>query len=371
MSGNKVLNGIWLLLIGIGIIAGLYTAYRVFSEGHVIYVANDIIFWTLPLASYIFFALTSTGLAFVASASIVFGIKKYDAISKRATFLALAAIIGAFLSLILELGTPWNMINYLTTPNPLSTLWWMGLLYGFYLLFLLITFLKLHKGENAKIPGLLMFLFGLAATPTLGATIGLTESRAAFFGAFMPASFLLTALLSGIAAIILVTVVKNMLSNKEMSSSQVSLFDELGKVFGLIIGMVLFLFIWRTIIGLYASSPGFGSFDYIIRSFPYHFELWLGLLLPFIIMVVPSLRENAKMMAIASALVLMGMFSSRMELLLEGQATPLGPRAIGQPEFVFYFPNTPELLVVVFSFSVILLVYTIGEKYLNLEGSAG
>ncbi|MDW7727572.1 MAG: hypothetical protein SCH70_10795 [Candidatus Methanoperedens sp.] len=60
-----------------------------------------------------------------------------------------------------------------------------------------------------------------------------------------------------------------------------------------------------------------------------------------------------------------------MELLLEGQAIPLGPRAIGQPEFIFYFPNIPELLVVVFSFSVILLVYTIGEKYLNLEGSAG
>lgn len=370
MKDNKALYAGWLVLLVIGILAGLLTTYKVYTVGHVMYGVNDILFWTLPLASYIFFALTSTGLALVASGPLVFGTKKYNPIAKRAVFMAIAAIVAAFISLILELVTPWNMLSYITTPNPTSTLWWMAVLYGFYMIFLLATFLKIHTGQPSKTPALFMFLFAIAATPTLGATIGLIESRSAFFGEFMPVFFILTSILSGLAAIILVSQVYNHFTDKGAKGSNTQLFDELGKVFGLVIGIVMFFFIWRTIVGLYASAPGFIVVDYIVRSFPYHFELWLGLVVPFILMVVPSLRAKTSSLVAASALVLLGMFSSRMELLLEGQATPLGPRAVGMPEFVTYFPNMWEWLVVVFSLSVMLLLYTLGEQYLKLEENA-
>lgn len=370
MTNNNHLYKIWFAVLGIGIMAGLVTMYRVFTVGHVIYNANDVLIWTLPLANYIFFALTSTGLAIVASASIVFGIKRFEPLAKRSIFLAIATLFAAFVSLLMELGTPLNIINYLITPNLTSTIWWMGVLYTFYLILLLITFSRMMVNKPAMIPGLFMFLFAISATPTLGATIGLVESRPAFFGAFMPAYFILTAILSGLGAIIFVTLVHYHFSRGGIPEKHLPLCDELGKIFGFLVGSTIFFFAWRTIVGLYASSPGFIAFDYIVRSVPYHFELWLGLVVPFILMVRPALRRTYSGMIAASFLVLVGMFSSRMELLLEGVATPLGPRAVGLPEFVTYFPNTWEWLVVIFSLSVGLLIYTLGEKYLKLEGAS-
>ncbi len=67
---------IWVVVLGLGLLAGLFTAYKLLTEGLVILGGNDIVIWTLPLALYVFFALTSTGLTFVAAIPLVFGIKQ-------------------------------------------------------------------------------------------------------------------------------------------------------------------------------------------------------------------------------------------------------------------------------------------------------
>jgi molybdopterin-containing oxidoreductase family membrane subunit len=354
----------WITALGIAILAGLFTTYRIFTVGHVIYGATNVVFWTLPLAAYIFFALTSTGLAFVASIPLVFGIKRYEPVAKRAVLLAIAVLIAAFISLVLELGSPWNMIKYLTSPNLTSTLWWMGVLYGLYLVFLVVTFWRMGKALC-----ILAFLFAIAASSTLGATFGLTESRPAFFGGFMPVYFLLTALLGGLAAIVLVSLAYYHFARGGLPEEQAPLFNELGKMFGLVIGIVLLFFVWRTIVGLSATYPEFVAFKHIVGSWPYHFELWLGLVIPLLLMAIPSVRATIWGKVVASALVLLGMFAGRMESLLAGQLIPTGPMALGVLEIVTYAPTIWEWLVVAFALAVMLLLYTLGEQYLKLEAA--
>ena len=58
-----------------------------------------------------------------------------------------------------------------------------------------------------------------------------------------------------------------------------------------------------------------------------------------------------------------------MEILLAGQSHPVGPKAEQFPEFVRYFPSIWEWLVFVFALSVILLLYTLGERYLRLDAT--
>ncbi|NNL75905.1 MAG: hypothetical protein HKO68_06185, partial [Desulfobacterales bacterium] len=59
---------LWYGLLGLGILLGLITAYRVLiGTGFVLYAKTDILVWTIPIAAYVFFSLTSTGLAFVSS----------------------------------------------------------------------------------------------------------------------------------------------------------------------------------------------------------------------------------------------------------------------------------------------------------------
>jgi len=357
----------WIALLGIAILGGLVTAYRVLTVGHVIYGGTNVVFWTLPLATYIFFALTSTGLTFVASLPLVFGIKRYEPLAKRAVFLEIALLVAAFVSLLFDTGSPLNMIKYVTSPNLASPLWWMGMLYGSYLAILLAMFWKMHTGAPSKALGTLAFLNAIAASSTLGAAIGLIESRPALFGAFLPVYFPLTALLSGLAAIVLASLVARRFPRRGLLRDQAALYDELGMMLGLVICITLLFFVWRTVVGLSATYPGLAVFKHMVRSWPYHFELWLGLVVPLILMLIPSVRAATIGKVAASVLVLLGLFSQRMELLLAGQIIPDGPMAVGLTDIVTYTPTIWEWLVVASALGVMLLLYTLGVQYLKLE----
>ena len=54
---------LWYGLLGLGILLGLLTAYRVFTTGFVLYAKTDILVWTMPIAAYVFFSLTTGSLA--------------------------------------------------------------------------------------------------------------------------------------------------------------------------------------------------------------------------------------------------------------------------------------------------------------------
>ena len=125
---------IWYGLLGLGILAGLFTAYRVYTVGFTVYAKTDVLVWTLPLSTYIFFSLTSAGLAFVSSIPVVFGIKRYDIIEKRTIYLEIAVLMGSFVCLILHIGSPLQVIYIFFPPtrrhrcggwpcSTMSTLW--------------------------------------------------------------------------------------------------------------------------------------------------------------------------------------------------------------------------------------------------------
>ena len=84
-------------------------------------------------------------------------------------------------------------------------------------------------------------------------------------------------------------------------------------------------------------------------------------------MLVSTIRITMWGKVTASVLLLVGMFAGRLEFVLSGVVRPLGQMAEGRPEIVSYMPTIYELFVALFGFSVILLIYTIGERHLKLE----
>jgi len=58
--------------------------------------------------------------------------------------------------------------------------------------------------------------------------------------------------------------------------------------------------------------------------------------------------------------------SMYMESLIVGQSRPVGPKAEHYPQFISYFPSIWEWLVFIFALAVLLLLYTMGERYLRL-----
>ena len=130
MSSSKSLYPIWLIVLGIALLSGAVAGLFIFVQGHVLFNANDVLIWTLPLAVYIFLALSSSGLTLLSALPLVFGVKKYEPLAKRLVFLAIATLCGGFVAIGLELGTVFNMIYIMLSPNLSSPIWWMGAIYS-------------------------------------------------------------------------------------------------------------------------------------------------------------------------------------------------------------------------------------------------
>ena len=96
-------------LVGLAgaVITGAYVVWQLMSQGHAAYNTNSIgLMWGLPIVTYDFFLMTSAGLALVASAWTVFGVRSFEPVARRALWLALAMLIGGVAALFLELGNP-------------------------------------------------------------------------------------------------------------------------------------------------------------------------------------------------------------------------------------------------------------------------
>ncbi len=130
MSEKKGLYSIWLVVLGMAILIGLYTTLKLFIQGHGLFNTNDVIIWSLPLGVYIFLALTSSGLTLLAGVPLVLKVKKYEPFAKRLVFLSIATLMGAFMAIGLELGSVQHMFWILFSPNLSSPIWWMGLIYS-------------------------------------------------------------------------------------------------------------------------------------------------------------------------------------------------------------------------------------------------
>ena len=375
MNGTRRLYGTWFVLLGIAIMAGLFTTFKIFLRGHGLFNANDVLIWTLPLGAYIFLALTSSGLALFSGIPLVFGVKEYEPIAKRLVFLSIATLVGAFVCIGLELGSVFHMIYIFLSPNLGSPIWWMGAIYSLELVLLVLKLWKMHVGDwesgLSKSLGVAAFICALVAPLMIGSVFGLTESRVTYFGPVMSIYSLLMALLSGAALFILYSTVYYRVVGMAIAETRAALFDKFAKVFTYILGIVVIFTLLKMIIETATTIPEFLVYHRFEHAFGawriFHTEVILGLFLPFVLVLIPSVRASVSGRVVTSALVLAGVLAMHMEILLAGQSRPVGPKAEQFPEFISYLPSVWEWLVFVFALAIMLLLYTLGERYLKLE----
>jgi molybdopterin-containing oxidoreductase family membrane subunit len=374
MKGKNGLYYTWMAVLGIAIIAGLVTALKLFIQGHGLFNANDVLIWTLPLGVYIFLALASSGLTLLSALPLVFDVKKYEPLAKRMIFLAIATLCGAFVSVGLELGSVSSMIYIMLSPNLASPIWWMGAIYSLELVILIVKFWKMHTGDwrsgFSKALGVASFLCALVAPLMIGSVFGITESRVTYFGPVMPIYCLLMAILSGLALFMLYSMIYHKVTGEQLSGAQATVYDDLGNIFMYVTGTVVLFTLLKFAIESSTTIPEFLVYHRFEHAFGawrvFHTEVILGLFLPFILMFISSVRSATGGKILTSALIFAGTLAMHMEILLAGQSRPVGPKAEQYPEFISYFPSIWEWLVFIFALAAMLLLYTLGERYLKL-----
>ena len=376
MNGNKSLYPIWLGVLGIALLAGAIAGAFIFIQGHVLFNANDVLIWTLPLGVYIFLALSSSGLTLLSALPLVFGIKKYEPFAKRLVFLAIATLCGGFVAIGLELGSIFHMIYIMLSPNLSSPIWWMGAIYSAELAVLALKCWKVHTGDYhsgfSKLLGTASFVLALIAPLMIGSVFGLTESRATYFGPVMSIYCLLMAVLSGTALFILYSMVVGRVTGMASSGEHAAgVYDDFTLILTYAAGIVTAFTLLKIAIESSTTIPAFlvyHKFEHLFGSIGFFgTEVILGLFLPFALLLIPSVRSSVGGRILASALIFVGSLARHMEILLAGQSHPVGHKAEQFPQYVQYVPSVWELLVLVFALAVMLLLYTLGERYLKLN----
>lgn len=231
---------------------------------------------------------------------------------------------------------------------------------------LLAKLWRMHMGDwhsaLSRYLGVASMLIAVLAALMLGAVFGLTESRPTYFGPFISVFFLVIALLSGMALIILYV---NACALVKRSCSELSeaAMNRLARMFSFVIGTTLLFYFLKLVLASAYTYPQFATAT--------NFLLILFLIVPYLLMISQSLRQTAWATTLASAIALIGVFAVHMQMLIGGQARPVGPKGEGLPQVLSYFPSVWEVLVAVLALSVILILYTLGEQYLRLDEKPG
>jgi molybdopterin-containing oxidoreductase family membrane subunit len=375
---SGLVNTIALAGIAGAVISVVLVLMSLLGEGHASFnTTSDGVVWGLPVATYVFFVLTSTGLTFVASFGMVFGIKEFYPVAKRCVWLALATLIAGFTSLAFELGHPFRMLWAIPTSFQIvSPMNWMGVLYLTYVVFLLLKFQKINAGDwdspASKKLGIASFIAVILAHSTLGTVFGMMAMRPFWFGGMIPVYFLLTALLSGIALTVLMSYVAYGFNRDAMppalqdllKGTTSTLYASMPVIFATVLGITILALTTRTATGLWSHQDGFQAFDWMVASPWFAIEV-IGMLVAFFLMANPGTRAGVGSQVVAAVLVLVGLFIGRYEFVVGGQVVPVFKGA-WVDGFVQYAPSLTEWMLLVLSISLCLAIYAFGEKKLRL-----
>jgi molybdopterin-containing oxidoreductase family membrane subunit len=250
----------------------------------------------------------------------------------------------------------------------------MGFIYGAELVVLIVKFWKMHKGDwhssFSNVLGVVSFILALIAPLMIGSVFGITESRVTYFGPMMSIYSLVLGLLSGAALFILYSMVFHRITGNAGLEGQALLYDDFSIIFRYVAAVAVILTLVKFAIESATVIPEFLVYHEFEHAFGawrgFHLEVVLGLFLPFVLLLIPSVRQSMGGKIITSALILVGTLMMHMEILLAGQSHPVGPKAEQYAGFMSYFPSIWEWLVFVLALAIMLLLYTLGERYLKL-----
>lgn len=333
--------------------------------------------WGLLIAVYIFFVVSSTGLCIIGSLGDVFGFKDYIMVSKRAIFGSIVTILSGFAVIGLEIGHPIRMLIYnILSPGLTSAIWWMGTLYSFYLIFMIVEFYFLlhHDMKKAKIFGLTGLLFGLAAHSNLGGIFGFLNARTISNGVYYPTYFILTAFITGIFITYIMLGFRYRLNFPENAKTTMR---GLAKILLLLVSILAFFMTWKFLTDIYGGMPNRADVAlHSVKEWPFWAEVIPVIVIPFIILI-SNLKDFDKThvaMFWASLFGMVGIFFMRYNVVHDTQVKPLQMMETRvyqlPPQWVDYFPSASEIMISLGGLGLCILMYYAGTKLFNLDEEA-
>jgi molybdopterin-containing oxidoreductase family membrane subunit len=385
---GHALSRFWVALLAFLVLAGAAAWIYQLFHGLSATGMRDVVSWGMYIFTFAFLVGLSAGGLIMASAAEVFGVESLKPLRRLGVLTAAACVVAAAVLIVPDLGRPDRIINLFIHPNWRSPLIWDLLIISVYFVFAVVdmwvmTRQRMDPVTRAKALRVLAFI-GLPTAVLLHSItawiFGLQIARTWWNTALLAPIFIASAIVSGTAFITLIALILHRYERIELPKATWRWLTGL-----LAVGIVVDLFfvacdyitiIWGNVprerAALDVILPG-GSWQWLFWT-----EWIIGGLIPFVLLVTPSLRRRFGAIGIASVLVMLGVFAYRIELVGAGLVRPLiqlapgtslGTQTAGSTAFQFqgiYHPTWVEYTITAGLLALLALLVTLGYRWLHV-----
>ena len=402
-------SGLWLwiaiLLAGMGV--GLAAFAYQYANGLIVTGMRNTVMWGQYILFFMFFVGLSAGGLIVASAGRLFHVTAFKPIIRLAVLEATVAVLLAATFILPDLGRPERLLNILLYANPTSPMIWditivmvymaMSAFYvwlyaredlaarGSWLAFGTGTSDAAHRRDE-RIKSIMAWIALPAAILLHSITawiFGLQISRGFWYSGIMAPMFVTSALVSGLALVILLAIVLRRLGRLRFGDDLVAM---LGGLLGAFIAVEAFLVAAEYLTAAYPGAPEAAAVERLLvgEYAPlFWFEVGVGLGIPFLILAIGRLRRDPRWVVVAAAVAIVGIFVHRLNLVLNGLSyaniglppgVSIGEDQGGASSFAtsyWYVPTAIEWMVVVGILAFGALAFTIAVLVLPMQEPSG
>jgi Ni/Fe-hydrogenase subunit HybB-like protein len=378
LSQSRALK-LWLAFLTGLCMVGAAAALIALPPGWEVFGTSPSYEWGILITGYVFFAVTTSGLCLASSLGTVFGIERFLPFEKRHAVLALLCLTTAFGIIALDLHFPVRMVfGAVFSPSPFSPMWWMGVFYGAYLVFLVVEVASMFTSHYTihRISCVCSSITAVFAPLTLGAVFAVLAARPFWHGALTPPYMIASAFLAGTALLGIVFWGVHRFHLTDWERAATVALPAARFLLLIAIGATIVLLSLKLVTGLQSTVPGLTAATEALVSGPLALPFWvvrvgLGLIVPLALLVLPRTRTPDGTMA-ASLLAFVGLVADRALFVQAGQIVPTST-ASGVVSFPFaeYTPTLVELGIIVGAGAFVALAYTLAERFLDMSPHLG
>ncbi|MEK6775514.1 MAG: NrfD/PsrC family molybdoenzyme membrane anchor subunit [bacterium] len=289
------------------------------------------------LAQYFYLTGLSAGSFVVSVIAILGGKTEYKPLGKIGAVVAPLCLILAPMNLLVEMAQPlraWHLMTYLPGYiNPKSPITYGVMLLTAYPISAIIYAFFVYTGnmKMSKVFAIIGIPLAISVHGYTGFIIALGKGRALWNTALMPTLFIVSAMVSGIALMILAAIIRNVYFSQGKTEEEIEadrkLIYGLGKFLGAVIIFDLFLILNAVLVLLTSSKGAWHAAELLLWGrYSLDFlgvEILLGSVIPLFMVFYPKTATSLKGLTIASILVMVGIYAMRYSVVIGGQSVPL------------------------------------------------
>ena len=353
-------------------IAGIAAWIHQLSQGLAVTDMSNGTSWGLYITNFMFFVGRSAGGLIVASSASVFHIAEYKKVALPAVIVSTVCIVLAAMFVLIDLGGIQRILNLFIHPNFASPLLWDVVVITLYLVIDIIYLAWLAKGEEkahaVEVLGRVALPVAILVHSITAWIFGLQIARDGWYSAIMAPLFIVSAMDSGLALLLL-----SLLGLDKVGwfKTDRKLIASLAGLLCTIVAIDAFMIACEVLTMAYPGADGAAALAIMTSGATaplFWIEVVAGLVIPFLVLVFAKNREKGTLVAIASALVIIGVFCKRAWLLITSFAGAEVPTTIGTlggaGTWAGYFPTFVEWVIVIGVIALCVLAFLLLSRRL-------